>query len=103
MLHLPTQRLHLTDRQTGIMGDDDDIGRGEILLQHVNKSVARGMLILVVLAAGILSLNAIFQFEGLQVATDGTYAAAFGTAGSSALVLLLLDIEHYGLTSPTTS
>jgi hypothetical protein len=67
-----------------------------ILLQHVNKSVARAMLILVALATGIICLNAVFQFEGLRVATDSTYVAAFGSAGSNALVLLLLDIQHFG-------
>ena len=67
-----------------------------ILLQHVHKSVARAMLVLVALAAGIICLNAVFQFEGLRVATDGSYAAAFGAAGSNALVLLLLDTQHYG-------
>lgn len=67
-----------------------------ILLKHVHKSVARAMVVLVALAAGIICLNAVFQFEGLQVATDRTYAAAFGLAGSNALVLLLLDIQHYG-------
>ena len=53
------------------------------------------MVVFVALAAGISSLNAVFQFEGLQVAT-GSHMAAFGTAGSNALVLLLLDIQHYG-------
>lgn len=67
-----------------------------ILLKHVHKSVARAMVVLVALAAGIICLNAVFQFEALRVATDGSYAAAFGVAGSSALVLLLLDIQHYG-------
>jgi hypothetical protein len=67
-----------------------------ILLQHVHKNMARAMLILVILATGIISLNAVFQFEGLRVATDSAYAAAFGAAGSNALVLLLLDIQHYG-------
>jgi hypothetical protein len=70
-----------------------------ILLKHVNKSVARAMLVFVALAVGITTLNAVFQFEGLQVATDSAYAAAFGTAGSNALVLLLLDIQHYGTLS----
>ena len=67
-----------------------------ILLQHVHTSAARAMLVLVVVATGIITLNAVFQFEGLQVATHSTYAAAFGAAGSNALVLLLLDIQHYG-------
>jgi Domain of unknown function (DUF4386) len=68
-----------------------------ILLQHVHKSVAMAMLVLVTLAAGIASLNTVFLFEGLRVATDSSYAAAFGTAGSNALVLLLLDTQHYGI------
>src|SRR6266545_5947407 len=67
-----------------------------ILLQHVHKSVARAMLILVAIAVGIITLNAVFQFEGLQVATNASYVTAFGAAGSNALVLLLLDIQHYG-------
>jgi hypothetical protein len=70
-----------------------------ILLQHVNKSVARAMLVFVALSAGITTLNAVFQFEGMQVATDATYVTAFGVAGSNALVLLLLDIQHYGTLS----
>ncbi len=67
------------------------------LLQHVNKSVARAMLVLVALSTGIVCLNAVFLFEGLRVATDSSFASAFGAAGSNALVLLLLDTEHYGI------
>jgi len=67
-----------------------------LLLNHVHKNAARVMVLFVALAAGIICLNAVFQFEGLQVATDSSYAAAFGAAGSNALVLLLLDIQHYG-------
>ncbi len=57
-----------------------------LLLNHVQKNAARWMVVLVALAAGITGLNAVFQFEGLQVATNS----------SNALVLLLLDIQHYG-------
>jgi Domain of unknown function (DUF4386) len=67
-----------------------------VLLQHVHKNVARAMLVLVALATGIICLNAVFQFEGLRVATDGSYEGAFGITGSNALVLLLLDMQHYG-------
>ena len=67
-----------------------------LLLNRVQKNAARWMVVLAALAAGITSLNAIFQFEAMQVATDSTYAAAFGIAGSNALVLLMLDIQHYG-------
>jgi hypothetical protein len=66
------------------------------MLNHINKGVARAMLILVVLATGIICLNAVFQFEGLRVATDSAYSIAFGAAGSNGLVLLLLDTQHYG-------
>ena len=67
------------------------------LLKHVRHSVAMAMLVLVTLAAGIASLNTVFLFEGLQVATNDSYLAAFGTAGVNALVLLLLDLQHSGL------
>ena len=67
-----------------------------ILLQHVYTSVARAMVVLVALATGIMCLNAVFEFEGLRVATGAVNLAALGTAGSNALVLLLLDTQHYG-------
>ena len=67
-----------------------------VLLQHVHKSMARALLVFAALSVGILALNAVFQFEALQVSTDGSYATAFGVLGSNALVLLLLDIQHYG-------
>jgi hypothetical protein len=68
-----------------------------ILLKQVHKSVARAMLVLVAIATTITCLIAVFEFEGLRVATDSSYAAAFGGAGSNALVMLLLDTQHYGL------
>jgi hypothetical protein len=68
-----------------------------VLLKHVQRGVATAMLVLVALAAGITCVVAVFEFEGLRVATDTSYAAAFGAAGSTALVQLLLDAQHYGL------
>ena len=50
-----------------------------ILLEYVHKSMARAMLVLVALATGIICLNAVFQFEALRVATDGSYAAALSS------------------------
>jgi hypothetical protein len=41
-------------------------------------------------------LNDVFELVAVRVATDGSYAAALGVAGSNALVLLLLDLQHYG-------
>jgi Domain of unknown function (DUF4386) len=68
-----------------------------LLLKHVHKSVARAMLVLVAIGASIVCLNTVFEFEGLRVATGAVNLAAFGTAGSNALVLLLLDTQHYGI------
>ena len=70
-----------------------------ILLRPIHRSMASAMLVLVVLATAIISLNAVFLFEGLRVATDSYYATAFGATGSNALVLLLLDTQHYGTLS----
>ena len=67
-----------------------------LLLNHVHKNAARLMVLFVVIAVGMICLNAVFLFEGMQVATDPSYATAFGVAGSSALVMVLLDIQHYG-------
>jgi len=66
------------------------------LLKHVNIGVASAMVILVAIATAIMCLNDVFQVAALLVATDGSYAAAFGVAGSNALILLLLDMQHYG-------
>ena len=68
-----------------------------LLLKHVNKSVAMAMVVIVALAAGITCLNAVFEFEGLRVATGAVNLAALSTAGSNAIVLLLLDTQHYGI------
>jgi hypothetical protein len=70
-----------------------------VLLRDVQRNMAFAMVVLVAIAAAIESLNAVFEFEGLRVATDGSYAATFGVAGSQALVLTMLDLQHYGLLS----
>ncbi len=67
-----------------------------LLLKHVNKNVAGAMVVLVAIATTIMSLNMVFQFAGLLVATEGSYVATLGTEGSNALVLLLFDLQHYG-------
>lgn len=66
------------------------------LLKEVNKNAARAMLVLVAITATIMCLNNIFQLAAMLVATDKSYVAAFDTAGSNALVMLLLDMHHYG-------
>jgi hypothetical protein len=66
------------------------------LLKHVNESAASAMVIFAAIASTIMCLNDVFQFAALLVATDTAYVAAFGAQGAHALVLLLLDIHHYG-------
>lgn len=68
-----------------------------VLFKDVHKSMARALLVFVTLAAGITCLVAVFEFAGLRVATGAVDMTAFGTGGSDALVLLLLDTQHYGL------
>ena len=67
-----------------------------LLLKGVNKNVARAMVILVAIATAIMCLNEVFQFAALLVAGDVSYAASFGADGSDALVMLLMDMFHYG-------
>ncbi len=68
-----------------------------LLLKHVHKGAASAMVVLVAIGASIVCLNTVFEFEGLRAATGAINLAAFGTAGSNALVLLLLDTQHYGI------
>jgi hypothetical protein len=66
------------------------------LLKDVNRNAAFVMVTLVAIATAIMCLNEIFQFSALRVAGDVSYEAAFGAAGSQALVMLLMDMHHYG-------
>jgi hypothetical protein len=66
------------------------------LLRHNGENVARAMVALVVIAIAITCLNMVHQLGALLVATDPTYAAAFGADGAGALVYLLLDLQHHG-------
>ena len=67
-----------------------------LLLQHVNPNAGRAMMVLVATGAAIVCLNDVFEFVAARVVTDGSCLAAFGAAGSNAIVLLLLDLQHYG-------
>ncbi len=67
-----------------------------VLLKHVNRNAARAMVIFVAVAVAIICLNMVHQLAALLVATDTSYASALGARGSDALVLLMLDLQHYG-------
>ena len=66
------------------------------LLRHVHPSMARAMVIFVVLQVGITCLNLVHQFGALMVATQPSYANGFGDEGANTLVLLLMDLQHNG-------
>ncbi|WP_426518942.1 DUF4386 domain-containing protein [Diaminobutyricibacter sp. McL0618] len=68
-----------------------------VLLKQVNKNVARAMVVFVLLAVAITCLNAVFEFEGLRVATGAVDTSSLGTSGTNALILVLLDVQHYGI------
>lgn len=67
-----------------------------VLLRHVNRNIAGAMVVLVAIATAMMCLDAVFRFGGLLVATGVAYEAGFGAAGSDALALLLLDLQHFG-------
>jgi hypothetical protein len=67
------------------------------VLEHVGHRAARAMVVLVAPAAGICSLNVVFEFAGLRVATGAVDLSTLGAEGSNAMALLMLDTQHYGL------
>jgi hypothetical protein len=67
-----------------------------VLLRHVSGYAARAMVVLVAIGASISFLNILFEFQGMRIATDPTYTATVGAAGSTALAMLMLDLQHYG-------
>ncbi len=66
------------------------------LLAHVDRDVARAMVVFVVVSVAITCLNLVTQLGAVLVATEPAYASAFGPGGGDALVLLLLDLQHNG-------
>lgn len=67
------------------------------MLQHVNRTAAATMVVLAAIGAGITMLNEIFGFEALRVVTGEVDMTSLGSSSSNALVLLLLDAQHYGV------
>jgi hypothetical protein len=66
------------------------------LLAHAGRNIARAMVVFVAVSAAITCLNMVNQFGALLIATNPSYASALGADGSHALVLLLMDLQHYG-------
>ena len=68
-----------------------------LLLGGISRGAARAMVVFAALGTGIMMLNAVFAFEGMQVATGAVDLTAVGAGGSNAMALLLLDTHHYGV------
>jgi Domain of unknown function (DUF4386) len=66
------------------------------LLAHAGRNTARAVVVFVAVSAAITSLNMVHQLGALLVATNHSYVTALGADGSHALVLLLMDLQHYG-------
>jgi hypothetical protein len=66
------------------------------LLAHAGRNIARTMVVFVAVSVAIACLNMVNQLGAVLVATNHSYASAFGVEGSHALVLLLMDLQHYG-------
>ncbi|WP_283137783.1 DUF4386 domain-containing protein [Rhizohabitans arisaemae] len=65
------------------------------LFKHVNKDIAAAIVVFMAIGTGMTLVNLIFHFAALLVATDASYAGLH-TGGSDALLLLLVDLHHYG-------
>jgi uncharacterized protein DUF4386 len=68
-----------------------------LLLKHVSPRAAVALVVFACLAVAIASLNTLFLFESLQIATSATYLTAWGATGVNAMVLLMIEMQHYGL------
>ena len=67
------------------------------LLADARPGAARAMVVFTAIGAGIMMLNAVFEFEAMRVATGALDLSALGAGGSNALALLLLDTHQYGV------
>ena len=66
------------------------------LLAHAGRNIARTMVVFVAVSVAIACLNMVNQLGAVLVATNPSYASALGAEGSHAVVLLLMDLQHYG-------
>ena len=67
-----------------------------LLFQHVNRNAARAIVVFAAVSVAIQCLNLAPYLAALSLATDPSYATAFGPGGADALVLLMMDLQHSG-------
>lgn len=66
------------------------------LLKYVSRNAAGAMMIFVAVGAALMGAALLYHFAALMVATDESFATAFGQTGSDALVLMFLDLRLNG-------
>jgi hypothetical protein len=66
------------------------------LLKQVNRGIAAAMVVFAATGAAIMGAVSLAQVAALSIATDGSYASAFGPDGSDALVLMSLNLRISG-------
>jgi hypothetical protein len=66
------------------------------LLGHASAFAARAMVVLVGIGAALSFVHILFEFVGMRVATGQVDLGVAGGVGSSALALVLLELQHYG-------
>jgi hypothetical protein len=67
-----------------------------VLLRNVDKLAAGAMVTLVAVAAAIQALNLVNELVALSIATGRGTASGLGQAGSDALALLFVNLQHDG-------
>jgi hypothetical protein len=66
------------------------------LFASAGRGTARALVVFVAVSVSIAMVNMVSQLAAVIVATTPSYGTAFGQGGSDALVLLLMDMQHYG-------
>ena len=67
-----------------------------LLFRHVNQLAAAAMVTFNAVAVAIGCLNLLNQYTAMTIATGENYTRAFGKAGSDALTMLFVDMQHNG-------
>jgi hypothetical protein len=67
-----------------------------VLLKRVSALAAAAMVTVVGVGAAIQSLNLLNAYAALAIATGDNYSEVFGRAGSDALAMLFVDMQHTG-------
>lgn len=67
-----------------------------LLLQHVNKNIARAMVLILSISVAIQTLNLAPSLAALKLATNPDYATSIGSEGAESLTMLMLDLQRDG-------